>query len=67
MKASIGDRIVVRGHHTGQKVRDCHVVEVRGRNGEPPYVVRWDDSGHESLFFPGTDASVEHPPPRRKR
>ena len=61
MKATIGDRIVIRGHHTGQKVRDCEVVEVRGHDGEPPYLVRWQDSGHETLFFPGTDASVEHP------
>jgi hypothetical protein len=22
--------------------------------------VRWGDSGHETLFFPGPDASVEH-------
>ena len=23
------------------------------------FVVRWDDSGHVTLFFPGTDAVVE--------
>jgi hypothetical protein len=22
--------------------------------------VRWDDDGHEGLFFPGSDAVVEH-------
>jgi hypothetical protein len=25
-----------------------------------PYVVRWGDVGHETLFFPGPDATVEH-------
>ena len=25
-----------------------------------PYVVRWDDSGHRCLFFPGPDASVQY-------
>lgn len=25
----------------------------------PPYQVRWGDNGHESLFFPGPDATVE--------
>jgi hypothetical protein len=23
--------------------------------------VRWSDDGHEGLFFPGSDAIVEHP------
>jgi hypothetical protein len=27
--------------------------------------VRWDDDGHEGLYFPGSDASVEHMPQRR--
>ncbi|MGO9333005.1 MAG: DUF1918 domain-containing protein [Acidimicrobiales bacterium] len=60
MDANVGDRIVVRGHRTGQPVRACLVVEVRGSRGGAPYLVRWDDSGHETLFFPGSDATVEH-------
>jgi len=67
MKAHVGDRIVIRGRHTGQPVRGCRVVEVRGEDDGPPYLVRWDDSGHETLFFPGTDAAVEHTPPSRSR
>ena len=35
------------------------VLEVRGENGAPPYLIRFDD-GHESLVFPGTDCVVEH-------
>jgi len=60
MNVTAGDRIIIRGRHTGQPVRACRVVEVRGSEGGPPYLVRWDDSGHETLFFPGTDATVEH-------
>lgn len=60
MIASVGDRIVIEGHHVGEGTRDCEVLEVRGRDGAPPYVVRWGDSGHETLFFPGADASVRH-------
>jgi hypothetical protein len=59
MDAEVGDRIIVRGHHVGQPVRACQVLEVRGSGGAP-YLVRWDDSGHETLFFPGSDATVEH-------
>jgi hypothetical protein len=32
---------------------------VHGDNGGPPFMVRWQDSGHEALVFPGPDAHVE--------
>ena len=60
MHVTVGDRIVVQGHHTGQAVRTCVVTEVRGAEGGPPYLVRWSDTGHETLYFPGNDAVVEH-------
>ncbi len=60
MKASVGDRIVIKGHHIGEVERDGEVLEVHGPDGEPPFLVRWDDTGHETLFFPGPDAWVEH-------
>jgi hypothetical protein len=60
VKASVGDRIVIHGHHIGDPDRDAEIVEVRGANGEPPFVVRWGEDGHQSLVFPGSDASVEH-------
>jgi hypothetical protein len=40
--------------------RDAEILEVRGEDGGPPYVVRWEDSGHEALVFPGPDATVQH-------
>lgn len=59
MQASIGDRIIIRGHHVGEPDRDGEILDVRGDQGGPPYLIRWDD-GHEGLFFPGPDASVQH-------
>jgi hypothetical protein len=59
MKAAVGDRLVVRGHRVGDPERDAEVLEVRGADGEPPYLVRWAD-GHEGLVFPGSDAYVRH-------
>ena len=59
MRASVGDRIVVMGHRAGEPSRDCEVLRVGPDNG-PPFLVRWEDTGHESLFFPGSDASVQH-------
>ena len=60
MRASVGDRIVIQGHYVGEPDRDCQVLEVRGADGGSPYVVRWADDGHEALFFPGSDARLEH-------
>jgi hypothetical protein len=60
MQAKAGDRIIIRGHHIGEPDRDAEILEVRGADGGPPYVVRWEDSGHETLFFPGSDAVVQH-------
>ena len=60
MNVSAGDRIVIKGHRAGEHDRDCEVLEVHGDHGGPPYVVRWSDDGHEGLFFPGSDAVIEH-------
>jgi hypothetical protein len=58
--ARVGDRIVIRSNHLGGPIRDGEVIEVEHHDGRPPYKVRWSDTGHESLFFPGSDAQVEH-------
>jgi hypothetical protein len=59
VQASKGDHIEVRSHHVGEPARQGEIIEVRGQDGSPPYLVRWAD-GHEGLFFPGPDAVVEH-------
>jgi hypothetical protein len=59
MQAHVGDQIRVRGHHVDEPDRCGEIIEVHGPDGGPPFVVRWDDSGHEVLFFPGVDAAVE--------
>jgi hypothetical protein len=41
-------------------VRDGEIIGVRHADGTPPYVVRWEDTGHESLVYPGPDAMVQH-------
>ena len=54
------EAVDVQGHRVGEPDRDCEVLDVRGTDGGPPYVVRWADSGHETLFFPGSDAMLQH-------
>ncbi|MDP2774104.1 MAG: DUF1918 domain-containing protein [Nocardioides sp.] len=66
MHAQKGDRIVIRGQHVGDAIRDAEVLGVEHPDGSPPYVVRWSDTGHEALFFPGADAYVDHPEQRTR-
>jgi hypothetical protein len=70
LRAGPGDRLVIRGHHTGEPERDAEILEVLGEDGGPPFVVRWGDDGHVSRLYPGSDAYVqrfEHDPVERKR
>jgi len=60
MKGHKGDRLVLAANRTEGAVRDGEILEVRGANGAPPYLVRWSD-GHEALVFPGPDAIVHAP------
>lgn len=60
MNAEVGDRLVIHGHHLGEPAKDAEILEVLGPDGRPPFRVRWSDDGHESLFYPGSDASVDH-------
>ncbi len=60
MKASVGDRILIAAAALGKSVRDGEILEVRGPDGTPPYLVQWSDDGAQTLFFPGPDAQLEH-------
>jgi len=65
MKASVGDQLVIRGHRIGTHERVATIVEVRGTDGAPPYLVHWDDQvgdADDHLYFPGSDADVQHRP-----
>lgn len=58
MKAHVGDKVMIRGHSVGRHERQGRVVEVRGAEGEGPFVIEWDDTEGEHLFWPGSDAEV---------
>ncbi len=60
MRAAVGDLLHVRGRVVGTREQTSEIIEIRGRDGAPPYLVRRED-GHEALVFPGPDALVEHP------
>ena len=59
MKAHKGDKLTISGHRVGEPKRVGIIEEVRGEDGAPPYRVRWTDSDHVTLLFPGPDCSIE--------
>jgi hypothetical protein len=58
LHAAAGDRLVVQQLHG--PVRDAEILAVRHPDGTPPYDVRWSDTGHRALVYPGADAFVQH-------
>ncbi|MFF9077535.1 DUF1918 domain-containing protein [Streptomyces sp. NPDC014735] len=63
MQAHVGDVLRFTGRTVGTPEHHAIVVEVLGRNGEPPYRVRHDD-GHETEICPGPGCVIETRPLR---
>ncbi len=59
MHAQVGERLLIHGRKVGAVEVEAEIIEVRGGDGAPPYLVRFPD-GHESLMFPGPDCVVKH-------
>ncbi|GAA0237937.1 DUF1918 domain-containing protein [Saccharothrix mutabilis subsp. mutabilis] len=58
MHATVGDRLHVHSRAVGLDEQVGEILEVRGEEGAPPYLVRFSD-GHEGLVYPGPDCLVE--------
>lgn len=58
MHANVGDQLVILSRTSDHPVRDGEILETRGPDGTPPYLVRWSDDGRTTLVFPGSDARV---------
>lgn len=58
MNARVGDHVLVKSSTVDRPSRDGEILEVHSADGTPPYVVRWSDTGHEALYYPGDDAEV---------
>lgn len=58
MKATSGDWLVIEGTHLNDRKRNGRILEVRGADGAPPYLVRWDDTGAETIVIPTAGAHI---------
>lgn len=66
MRGKRGDQIVVDGTHLGEPAREGQILEVRGDPDDEHYLVRWDDTGHETLFYPGPTSHTLKPGGKRR-
>jgi hypothetical protein len=64
-QAKQGDVVAIHGHTTGEPERTGVILEVIGDGEHQHFRVRWDEE-HESLYWPGSDATVR-PGSRRAR
>jgi hypothetical protein len=55
MNAHKGDWLIIDGQHASRRGR---ILEVHGKGGTPPFLVRWTDTDHDALVMPGPDARV---------
>lgn len=59
MHADVSDRIIFHGVRVGDPGRRGVIREIHRTDGQPPYLVDWND-GHEALFFfPAGHATIE--------
>jgi hypothetical protein len=58
MHARPGDWLVIEPADIDRLGRRGQIEEVPSPDGAPPYRVRWLDTGHVALVFPGPDARV---------
>jgi hypothetical protein len=59
VQATVGESLLIHANKVGATELTAEILEVRGKDGAPPYLVRFPD-GHESLVFPGSDCTVQH-------
>jgi hypothetical protein len=59
MEARPGDWLIVEGTTLNHHRREGLITKIRKVDGSPPYFVRWLDTDHLTLVFPGPDAHVE--------
>lgn len=52
-----GDVLAITGHRVGEVERAGEILEVLGASERRHFLIRWDD-GHESIYYPGNDASI---------
>ncbi|GHC97952.1 hypothetical protein GCM10007079_51870 [Nocardiopsis terrae] len=57
MRATAGDRLHTHGVTSSKGEHNAEIIEVRGADNGPPYLVRFAD-GEERVIYPGPETVV---------
>lgn len=57
MHANVGDWLIAESRTDHAHARRAEILAVH-EGGVPPFTVRWTDSDHEVVVYPGPDARV---------
>ena len=60
MRPISGDLLILKDVTTGASVRDGQVLDVRGDDPAPIYLVRWSDTGNVEMYIADESAYVRH-------
>lgn len=60
MRPVPGDLLILKDVKTGARLRDGQVLDVRGDDPMPSYIVRWSDTGNVELYFADERAFIHH-------
>lgn len=60
MSTQVGDEITIMSSELRQPVRQGQIRGVADDSDGVVYLVRWSDTGHESLLRPGPDMVIKH-------
>jgi hypothetical protein len=60
MRPVSGDLLILRDAETGVTVRDGRILDVRGDEPMPSYVIQWSDTGDVEMYLADERAFVHH-------
>jgi Domain of unknown function (DUF1918) len=55
-----GDLLILKDVETGARVRDGQVVDIRGDDPTPIYLIRWSDTGNVEMYIADESAFIHH-------
>ncbi|SIO85524.1 DUF1918 domain-containing protein [Nocardiopsis sp. JB363] len=62
MRATVGDLLHTHGVASARGEQEAEIIEVRGAQNGPPYLVRFAD-GEERVIYPGPETVVRQREP----
>ena len=60
MRPVSGDLLILKDVETGATVREGRILDVRGDEPEPSYIIQWSDTGDVEMYIADERAFVHH-------